>query len=424
MNKKVFPQLGEQYFEQRMENGMMVRVVEKPGFAKKYAFVAVNFGSIDTKFRLNGVDYATPDGVAHYLEHKMFDLPEGNAMELFAQNAGSNNAFTSYAMTAYYVECTEHFEENLSILLRLVTTPYFTEESVEKERGIIAQEIKMYDDSDGNVVQENLFRAMYLHHPARVSVAGTVESIQDITAKTLYDCHRAFYDPSNLILCVVGDVDAAKVLAQAERETPKESVGIAERDYGPAEPMTVAQKRIEARMEVAMPTFAIGFKCEPADEGMEPLRMEFLGSMAAELLAGESSALYTRLYEQGLIDADFAIDYERMKGLAFLEASGDSDDPEAVLAAILEEAKRLAETGIDREQFSRLKKSMLGRRLRELDSFENTCYRICAFYMDGVDYYEYPAAFETVTAEDVEQFLRRVVQEERAAISIVWPKEE
>lgn len=354
----------------------------------------------------------------------MFDLPEGNAMELFAQNAGSNNAFTSYAMTAYYVECTEHFEENLSILLRLVTTPYFTEESVEKERGIIAQEIKMYDDSDGNVVQENLFRAMYLHHPARVSVAGTVESIQDITAKTLYDCHRAFYDPSNLILCVVGDVDAAKVLAQAERETPKESVGIAERDYGPAEPMTVAQKRIEARMEVAMPTFAIGFKCEPADEGMEPLRMEFLGSMAAELLAGESSALYTRLYEQGLIDADFAIDYERMKGLAFLEASGDSDDPEAVLAAILEEAKRLAETGIDREQFSWLKKSMLGRRLRELDSFENTCYRICAFYMDGVDYYEYPAAFETVTAEDVEQFLRRVVQEERAAISIVWPKEE
>ena len=148
MNKKVFPQLGEQYFEQRLENGMMVRVVEKPGFAKKYAFVAVNFGSIDTKFRLNGVDYATPDGVAHYLEHKMFDLPEGNAMELFAQNAGSNNAFTSYAMTAYYVECTEHFEENLSILLRLVTTPYFTEESVEKERGIIAQEIKMYDDSD------------------------------------------------------------------------------------------------------------------------------------------------------------------------------------------------------------------------------------------------------------------------------------
>ena len=127
-------------------------------------------------------------------------------------------------------------------------------------------------------MQENLFRAMYWHHPARVSVAGTVESIQDITAKTLYDCHRAFYDPSNLILCVVGDVDAAKVLAQAERETPKESVGIAERDYGPAEPMTVAQKRIEARMEVAMPTFAIGFKCEPADEGMEPLRMEFLGS--------------------------------------------------------------------------------------------------------------------------------------------------
>ena len=423
MKKKEFPQLGEAYFEQRLENGMMVRVVEKPGFAKKFAFVAANFGSIDTKFRLNGVSYETPDGVAHYLEHKMFDLPEGNAMELFAQNAGSNNAFTSYTMTAYYVECTEHFEENLSILLRMVTTPYFTDESVEKERGIIAQEIRMYDDSDGNVVQENLFRAMYLHHPARVAIAGTVESIQSITAQTLCDCHRAFYDPSNLILCVIGDVDAAKVIEQAARETPKDSVGIAERDYGPAEPMTAAQPRIEARMEVAMPTFAIGFKCEPADAGNEPLRMEFLGSMAAELLAGESSALYTRLYESGLIDADFSVDYERMKGLALLEAAGDSDDPDAVLEALLEEAQRIARTGIDRAQFARLKKSMLGRRLRELDSFENTCYRICAFHMDGVDYYDYPAVFDTVTPEDVEQFLAAVVQRERAAISIVYPKE-
>lgn len=423
MKKKKFPQLGEAYFEQRLENGMMVRVVEKPGFAKKFAFVAANFGSIDTKFRLNGVSYETPDGVAHYLEHKMFDLPEGNAMELFAQNAGSNNAFTSYTMTAYYVECTEHFEENLSILLRMVTTPYFTDESVEKERSIIAQEIRMYDDSDGNVVQENLFRALYHSHPARVAIAGTVESIQSITAQTLCDCHRAFYDPSNLILCVIGDVDAAKVIEQAARETPKDSVGIAERDYGPAEPMTAAQPRIEARMEVAMPTFAIGFKCEPADAGNEPLRMEFLGSMAAELLAGESSALYTRLYESGLIDADFSVDYERMKGLALLEAAGDSDDPDAVLEALLEEAQRIARTGIDRAQFARLKKSMLGRRLRELDSFENTCYRICAFHMDGVDYYDYPAVFDTVTPEDVEQFLAAVVQRERAAISIVYPKE-
>ena len=423
MKKKEFPQLGEAYFEQRLENGMMVRVVEKPGFAKKFAFVAANFGSIDTKFRLNGVSYETPDGVAHYLEHKMFDLPEGNAMEQFAQNAGSNNAFTSYTMTAYYVECTEHFEENLSILLRMVTTPYFTDESVEKERGIIAQEIRMYDDSDGNVVQENLFRALYHSHPARVAIAGTVESIQAITAQTLCDCHRAFYDPSNLILCVIGDVDAAKVIEQAARETPKDSVGIAERDYGPAEPMTAAQPRIEARMEVAMPTFAIGFKCEPADAGNEPLRMEFLGSMAAELLAGESSALYTRLYESGLIDADFSVDYERMKGLALLEAAGDSDDPDAVLEALLEEAQRIARTGIDRAQFARLKKSMLGRRLRELDSFEKTCYRICAFHMDGVDYYDYPAVFDTVTPEDVEQFLAAVVQRERAAISIVYPKE-
>ncbi len=209
MIRKDFPKLGEHYFEERLPNGLLVRVMEKPGFAKRYAFVAADYGSIDAEFFLNGKKYTTPQGVAHYLEHKMFDLPEGNAMQEFAKYAGANNAFTSYTMTAYYVECTEHLEENFEILLRMVTTGYFTDESVQKERGIIAQEIKKYEDSADSAVMENLFRIMYQNHPVRINIAGTVESIEEITADTLKLCHDAFYDPSNLIVCVIGDVDAA-----------------------------------------------------------------------------------------------------------------------------------------------------------------------------------------------------------------------
>ena len=423
MIRKDFPQLGEHYFEEKLENGLLVRVIEKPGFARKYAFLATNFGSNDTSFRLDGKACTTPAGVAHYLEHKMFDLPEGNAMEMFAKLAGSNNAFTSYSMTAYYVSCTERFEENFSVLLRLVTTPYFTTQSVEKERGIIAQEIRMYDDSPDNAVQKNLFAAMYHHHPVRVDIAGTVESIQSITADMLYTCHKAFYDPSNMMLCVIGDVDAAAVIEQARRETPA-SCGIrTERDYGEEEPMACVTDRVEEKMEVSMPTFAIGFKAEPAEKGPETMRLELIGELAAEILAGESSGLYTALYEKQLIDSDFSIGFDSMKGMAMLEACGDSEDPDAVLQALLEEAARIRKDGVEEKQFERLKKSMLGRRLRELDSFEGVCYRTCGCFFDGAEYLDYPQIFETVTKRDVELFLAQTVQKKRAAISIIYPKE-
>lgn len=424
MIRKEFPAVDERYFEERLENGLLVRVIEKPGFAKKYAFAAVDFGSNDTKFAFDGKVYDTPAGVAHYLEHKMFDLPDGNAMELFAKYGGSNNAFTSYAMTAYYVECTEQFEENLSVLLRMVSTPYFTEESVEKERGIIAQEIKMYDDSADSAVQENLLAAMYEHHPIRVSIAGNVESIRDITAQTLYDCFRAFYDPSNMILCVIGDVKAADVIEQTRRETPASCGARPVRDYGEAEKPVCREKKVTGQMEVSMPTFAIGFKCDAPEEGMEGVRAEFTALMAAEMLIGESSELYTRLYDEGVIDGDFSVDYEYVRGAAMLIASGDSEEPDRILEEMIAEAARIAAEGADEKRFLRLKKSALGRRLRELDGFESICYRMCAYYFDGAEYYDYPAAFQIVTKEDVELFLRDFVIKERAAISIIEPKEE
>ena len=424
MIRKDFGKIGEHYFEKRLANGLLVRVIEKPGFAKRYAFLATDYGSIDSEFVLDGKKYTTPQGVAHYLEHKMFDLPEGNAMQEFAKYAGANNAFTSYTMTAYYVECTEHFEENLEILLRMVTTGYFTEESVEKERGIIAQEIRMYDDSADSAVMENLFRIMYRNHPVRNSIAGTVESIQDITADTLKLCHDTFYDPSNLILCVIGDVDAAAVIDQARRQTPQGRARNIERVYGAPEPETPAQRRIEKQMEIAMPAFAIGFRCPDVGRGAQAMRMELIGELAGEILVGESSALYQKLYDENVIDADFSVDYERMKGMALLELSGDSEEPDRVLQEVLQEAARVLKSGVDRELLRRLKKSFTGRRLRELDGFEGTCYRMCAYYFDGAEYLDYPDIYADVTAEDVEQFIRENVKEEMAFVSVITPKSE
>ena len=418
-----YPKIGEGYYEERLPDGLLVRVVKKRGFARKYAFLAVDFGSIDTKFALDGEEKRVPDGIAHYLEHKMFDLPGENAMDLFAAYGGSPNAFTSYSMTAYYFSCTEQFTENLRILLRMVHTPYFTDESVEKERGIIAQEIRMYEDSPESRVGEELFGALFAEHPVRVPIAGTVESIAGITAEMLYDCHRAFYCPANMVLCVVGDVDAAEVCAIAGEVSQKTRQALPVRDYGAKEVMTPLRSRAERRMEVSMPTFSVGFKCPPPEKGLETMRREIIGDLAAEILIGESSPLYQRLYEDGLIDADFSAGYESVKDACLFSAGGDSKDPEAVLAALLDEAERVEREGFDPALFERLKKSALGRRTRDLDSFESICYRICAYHFDGADYFRFPEAYASVTLEDVKTFLRETVRPERAAMSVVRPKE-
>lgn len=424
MTGRYYPGLGETVYERRLSNGLLTRVVTKPGFSKRYAFLAVDYGSMDTRFCRDGSWQQSPQGVAHYLEHKMFDMPEGNIMPLFAKYGGSPNAFTSYDMTAYYVQCTDCFRENLELLLRYVTTPWFTRESVEKERGIIAQEIRMYEDSADSVVFEDLFSAVYLHHPIRHSIAGTVESIQQITEQTLYDCYRGFYTPENMMLCVVGDVEPELVFDLAEELVPAGGKPVAERDYGGGEPMRPARKRTEKTMEVAMPMFALGFKMEPAPFGPQSMVQELVGDLAAEVLVGESAPLYTRLYEAGLIDSGFSCGYEGLKGASVLTASGDSREPQAIYDAILEEASRIARDGVDEGLFRRLKRSALGRRVRGLDGFESICYRICAYHFEGVDYFSFPEHFRSVTSDQVAELLRRTVCEERAAMSLIWPKDE
>ena len=422
MNERIFPGLGEKIYEDTLPNGLRIKVVPKRGFARSYAFFATDYGSMDTRFRLDGKDYVSPDGVAHYLEHKMFDMPDGNALQKMSQTGASPNAFTSYNITAYHFSCTSMFEENFRTLLQFVSQGYFTQESVEKERGIIAQEIKMYADNPASRVDENLFCAMYRNHPIRVPVAGTVESIQDITAQTLIDCHRAFYDPSNMVLCVVGDVDPRQIHDIALEILPKVPGGASERDYGEKEPAEPDQHTITQEMEVSMPMFSVGFKGAEVPKGPQRLRQEIIGDLAGEILCGESSRLYQEMYESGLIDPGFGVSYSLVRELSMLCLGGDSENPQAVLDAVLQEAQRVVKEGVDEELFLRLKRSAVGRRIRGLDSFEGLCYRLALSDFDGYDYFTFPALYESITAEDVRQLIAREITPEQAVLSVILPK--
>jgi predicted Zn-dependent peptidase len=376
---------------------------------------------MDTRFQLNGEWLDTPAGIAHYLEHKMFDTKEGNALQELAKNGAEPNAFTANAMTGYYFDSTDHFEENLEILLSFVSIPYFTEESVSKEQGIIGQEIRMIEDNPDWQIYTRMLQALYSKSPARTSIAGTVESISHITAETLYDCHKAFYTPSNMVLAVVGDVDPQRVVDLANRILPRESGPVISRDYG-EEPDTVAEKETCCAMEVSCPQFLAGFKCRPAQDGEEYMRLSLIGDMACDILLGDSSPLYLRLYDEGLINTSFGGSFEMMPGIAYLYAGGDSKDARAVTTAIQQEAERLVREGVDEAFYQRVKKAAFGANLRGLNSFENIAVSLTEGYFHGYDPLRFPQVFDSITKADIETFLQENILAERMVLSEITPK--
>ena len=425
MERILYPRLAEELYRAVLPNGLTVLVAPKPGFTRKLAYFATDFGAIHNVFRLDGRNINAPAGVAHYLEHKLFDMPGGRDVTAeFAALGAVPNAFTSHDLTVYYFSCTEQFMPALELLLEFVSTPYFTQESVQKEQGIIGQEIGMDADTPESRVFQNLMKCMYRKHPVQVDVLGTVESIGRITPQVLYDCHRAFYQPGNMLLCVVGDVDPEEVVRIAEtRLAHCEAVPVEQcRDW--PEEMTCESSYMEQSMEVAMPMFQIGFKAEPLGKGEEAIRQEMVADLAAEALFGESSALYLRLYEEGIIDSAFGGGFETIDGMAMLTVSGDSMEPEAIRDALLEQACVLVREGLEDRDFQRMKRSAMGRRIRDLDSFSATCFRLCAYHFSGYDYFDFPQIYETITWQDVAAFLDRVVTPARCALSVINPLEQ
>lgn len=423
MKTGFYPEIGETVCRTRLSNGLEVAVVPKRDYAASYALFATRYGGMDLRFQINGQYMETPAGIAHYLEHKMFDTEDGSAMQSLAENGAEPNAFTAGHMTAYYFESTEHFEENLRILLSFVSVPYFTEESVEKERGIIAQEIRMTEDNPEWQVYEQMMQCLYSNHPARLPVAGTAESISHITSETLYDCHRMFYTPSNMILVVVGDVDPERIAAIAEEILPKTGGETAVRDYGGEEPAAAAEHERTQFMEVSMPTFLVGFKCDGAECGEAELRLSVLGEIACDLLFGDSSPLFNRLYTEGLVNGSFGGGFSSMANIASLYVGGDSRDPRAVRDAILGEASRIAEEGVDEERLRKLLRGNYGETLRGFNDFENIALGIADGYFRGYDCCHFPEVYRSICGEDVRLFIEKNLTEERCALSVILPKE-
>ena len=424
MDKHYYPEVGETLYRTTLPCGLPVTVLPRPGFTKKLCYFVTDFGAIHTSFTMDGKDYQVPAGIAHYLEHKLFDMPGRDISGEFAALGAVPNAFTSYDLTAYYFSCTEHFQECLELLLEFVSTPYFTAESVAKEQGIIGQEIDMNLDSPDNRLFELLAETLYQVHPIRTPILGTRESIGQITPEVLALCHKAFYQPQNMFLCVVGDVDPEQVAATAQAalgHIPRTAV-TAQRRW--QEPITASQPLVTRSMDVAMPMFQLAFKCAHLPNGEDGVRQEIIGDLAAEALFGESSRLYLKLYDAGLIDTSFGGGFETIEGMAMLLASGDSEDCIAVRDAISEEARQLAETGITDEDFLRMKRSALGRRIRGLDSFESTCFRICAYHFSGFDYFRIPHIYQQITKEEIQEFIQTVVTPERMCLAVITPNEE
>ena len=413
--------LGEQYEKITHSSGLTLLLCPMREYAGAYALFGTKYGSIDTCFKTqHDPDFVTvPAGIAHYLEHKLFESEDQDAFERYAKTGASANAYTSFDKTCYLFSCTERFQESLEILLDFVTSPYFTEETVAKEQGIIGQEIRMYDDNPDWQVFFNLLGAMYHRHPVTIDIAGTVESIAQITPELLYRCYNTFYNLNNMALAIAGNFDPEDVLALCDKilkTAPPLELESKEVD----EPEGVVEKRCEVELPVSMPLFHIGFK-ESEIGGPNLAKDYVLRIILLELIAGESSALYSRLYDAGLINSQFGAEVLTLRGLCAYVFEGESKDPDAVYDALLKEIGRFKEDGIDGQSFEQVRKSVYGRYVRNFESTEAVASSMLSNHFLGLSLYDLCDATAAVTLDELCALLKTQFDPERSSISIVKP---
>ena len=428
INKKEYKNVGETLIYGELENGLKIFVIPKKGFNSRYAVFGTHYGGAMRRFEINGETVDTPAGVAHFLEHKMFDMPDGsNALTTLSENGADPNAFTSTDLTCYHFSCTDRFEENLRLLLQFVSTPYYTPETVQKEQGIIAQEIQMGDDSPGRQVYYDLLSALYEYHPIRDAVVGTVESIAEITDQTLYDCHSVFYAPSNMVLCVEGDVEPERIFEIAKEELPAERKAVPHADFGAAESALPFASRKERRMPVGLPEFLIGSKLgkgakpSPDRDTLSMVRERLIAGLSLRLLAGSSSPFYTRLYADGTLTRDFDFEADYTADTATMIIGGQSPDPEKVLQELLAEADTIREKGFGKAYFSRTRKSMIGGRLRGLEDFDGFCVSLLADAFDGFCTLDAIELLPDLRREECEQWIADNFTPEKLAMAVIRP---
>lgn len=417
------PELREKLYEIDHKSGLKVFVMPKENYKSAYAVIGTKYGSIDTCFkRSDKKDFIrVPEGIAHFLEHKLFESEELDAFTRYAETGASANAYTSFDKTCYLFQCTDRFEDSLRILLDFVTHPYFTKETVEKEQGIIGQEITMYYDVPGWMSTFNLLKCLYKNHPVRIDIAGTVESIAQITDKLLYDCYDTFYNLNNMALAVVGNVQPEQVLKICDEVLKKSDDVTVERVFD-EEPRDIVKSYEEYNLAVSMPVFSFGYK-EACTTPLRTIKETVEMNILLEILAGETSPLYSELFEKGLINTTFSKEYFTGSGYEAVIFEGESTDAAAVAQAIKNQVAKIRKDGIGDEEFESVRRSLYGKEIMSYNVTDDVANGIIGCYFAGYSIFDVVEAFKTVQKEDIEKLLSEKLDEKYSALSVVKSKE-
>lgn len=418
--------INEEIHTCELENGLKVCMMPKKDYVKKYAVFATNYGSNDNEFVPldDEKTIVVPEGIAHFLEHKLFDDPEGNIMNEFSKLGSYVNAYTSNTQTAYLFSCTDNFNDNLKLLIKFVQTPYFTDESVEKEKGIIEQEIRMYDDNPNWKVYSNCLRGMYVNHPIKDDIAGTVDSINKINKELLYKCYNTFYNPKNMVLFTIGDFDindTLETIKSAQKIIDKKTTENIKRSK-PDEPKKMFEEMIEEKLSVSVPLFNIGFKDYDLSAcGDELLLREISTNILIDMLFSSSSEFYQSNYESGLINSTFGSQYVNSKNYAHIIIGGESNKPEEVLDRIKQHIKKIEKNGLSEENFIRTKKKLKGYHIMNLNSIEYISNNFIKYYFNETSLMKYLELLNNISFVDIKNRFTNVFRDDNFTFSVIKP---
>ena len=411
----------EKLYVEKLPNGLTVMIIPKKGIQKKYVIWGTNYGSNDSKFIVPGETEETevPKGVAHFLEHKMFEQESGiNSLDTLTALGVDANAYTTNDHTAYLFECTENFYPALDELMDYVQHPYFTDANVEKEKGIIGQEIMMYDDYPEWKVYLNAMEAMYHEHPVKLDITGTIETISHIDKEILYKCYNTFYNPSNMAMVICGDFEPEKLLEEVKKRLiDKKANGEIKRIY-PVEKEDIVKEKIEQNMDVSQPLFAIGIKDKLADT-KERVRKHIAIEILLNMIIGKSSNLYKELYDEGLLFAVPSLDYEFARGYAHILITGQSLEPEKVYEKFKKAVEEMKASTIDTKEFNRIKKRIYGEYVKEYNDVEDIARMFLADYFNEINSFDYLEEISTINEQYVEQILKQVFDDKKMVISVI-----
>lgn len=421
MEKKILtsPQTGDQCVYVKHKSGLDIYICEMEGFSSVEALFGTKYGSVNTMFKMrDDKDYTVvPEGIAHFLEHKLFENEDCDVFELYAKTGANGNAYTSFDRTCYLFSCSKNYQESLKILLDFVQKPYFTKESVDKEQGIIGQEIQMTNDNPNWRVFFNMLRCMYHNHPVKIDIAGTIESIAQIDADLLYKCYNTFYNLNNMVLSIAGNISADEVLAICDEYLrPCEDKGL--ETVFPDEPESIVQSEIYENQPVGTPIFHIGYKCTPCD-GQDRIKKNIALSIASALITDASSDMYQRLLKEEVINSSFGAEVFCGDGYFSVIFAGESVDTPKVRDSIVSEIKRLSAEGIVEKDFQRIKKSMYGALIRQLNNVEAVASMMIGAYMAEVSPYDIIDTVSGMTSEKVLEYIKSDLKEDRLVMSVI-----